>query len=104
MYIISYTLIIKQKILEEKLFQCVKVLKSYSPIEQGTGGCMYYSVYVSMLFQQDAVINTAHEISRAHLEGNLWKVVSKMIKRSGPLKLAINPDIQHAFPFKLQPH
>lgn len=46
---------------------------------EGTGGFMSYTGYVSTPCRQNTAITTAHEISRAHLEGNLWKEVLKMI-------------------------
>lgn len=45
----------------------------------GTGGFMSHAGYDSMLCQQNTAITMAHEISRAHLERNLWKEVLKMI-------------------------
>lgn len=59
------------------MLKCLSVY--YSPVEEGTGGFMSYAGYVSMLCRQTAANTMAREISRAHLEGNLWKEILKMI-------------------------
>lgn len=55
------------------------MLKSVYPLQEGTGGFMYYAGNASVLFWQNAAITMAREISRAHVESNQWQEVLKMI-------------------------
>lgn len=66
------------KIFGKKNLQSAKMLKSVYPLQEGTGGFMYYAGNASVLFRQNAAITMAREISRAHVELDQWQEVLKM--------------------------